>query len=480
MRVMLVLPPDVSFVEPFKSSPKKPPLLDWGFPIGLGYIAAVLKQNGFTVSILDSSLFDWRLSMDGLIAEIKRFNPDVVGISCLTHLLKSALELAAKIKQHDKQTKVIFGGPHATYDYAGLLSLDFIDYAVVGEGEYTFLELCEKIKKHESTEDIKGIAYRDGNKRIIKTPGRPLIEDLDSLPFPARELVDFSRYVQYFGILEKNVSIVSSRGCTNRCVFCASAHFFGKWRPRSPENIIAEIKWIFANYPKAASFTFMDDDFTGDRQRTLRFCALLKAAGLHKHRWMCQSRVDQIDEEIAHALRSAGCAMVYLGIESGSPEILKNINKRISLEQARKAVAIIRAAKMDAYAFFMIGHPGETRETIRITRKFVRELKASESGVGIAWVYPGTKLEQLQPVKNWQEYIYTPEVTSPSFFAHPCIPSFLPEGFTREELKAACARFRRGLVPLYFLRRVRDFICRLRVEPKRTLRQFRGLLLTRS
>jgi len=480
MRVMLVLPPDVRCIEPFRSSPKKPPLLDWGFPIGLGYIAAVLKQNGFTVSILDGSFFDWRLSMDGVIAEVKRFKPDVIGISCLTHLLKSSLELAARIKQYNKGIKVIFGGPHATYDYADLLSLECIDYVVIGEGEYTFLELCKKIKGREPVEGVRGIAYRNEAGRPLKTEPRPLIENLDSLPFPARELLDFNRYIQFFGILGRSVSIVSSRGCTNRCAFCASAHLFGRWRPRSPENIIAEIKWIIGNYPGAGSFTFMDDDFTGDKQRTLRLCALLRAEGLHRYKWMCQSRVDQIDEEVARALKTAGCAMVFLGIESGSPEILGNINKRITLEQARKAVSILSVEKIDTYAFFMVGHPGETRQTIQATRRFIRELKPSEAGISIAWVYPGTRLEQLQPVKSWRQYLYEPEISRPSLFAHPCIPSFIPDGLTREALKQACFELRRGLIPLYLYRRARDFTRRFISNPGKAVSRLRGNLLGRN
>lgn len=467
MKVMLIFPPNVDVINPFKSSKRKPSPLIWGFPLGLGYLSAVLKQEGFVVSILDACLDT--IPIKGIINEIKRYEPDLVGIGSLTHILRTSIELAKEIKEYNENIRVVFGGPHATYDYENLLSLGFIDYIVLGEGEYTFLELCEKIKRNESVDEIRGIVFRDNGGKIKRTAFRPFVENLDSLPLPARELLDFRRYIKSYGVLEKSVDVMSSRGCTNRCVFCSSSHLFGRWRPRSPENIVMEIKTLIEKYPEIKSINFMDDDFTVDKQRVIKLCSLLIDSGLNKYGWVCLARVDQLDEEMVWSMKAAGCKRIHLGIESGSLQILKNINKRISLEQARKAVDLLTGAKIEAYSFFMIGNPGETKRTIELTRRFARELKSANTGFFITQIFPGTKLEQLQPVKNWAEYIYEPEIEQPSIFTHPCIPNFIPEGLTRETLKKFCRNITREFIFLHFFRRHRLFIRKFFVEPKSTI-----------
>ena len=465
MRILLIFPPNVDAVEPFKSAQVKPPGLLWGFPLGLGYLAAVLKECGFDVSIIDAC-FD-SIPVEEIINRTKEYGPDLVGIGSLTHVLRSSIELARKIKENNKNIKIVFGGPHATYDYNNLLQFDFIDYIVLGEGERTFLELCEKLNRSERIDEISGIAFRD--KGVVKKNAyRPLVENLDSLPFPARGLLDFNRYIKSYGVLEHSVDVLSSRGCTNRCVFCSSGHLFGRWRSRSPENIIAEIKLLVKTYPGIKSINFMDDNFTADKQRVIKLSNLLISNKLHGYKWVCLARVDQLDEEMLYIMKSAGCERIHLGIESGSPQILKNINKCISLEQARDAVRLLLKAKIEAYSFFMIGHPGETKETIEITKKFAKELKSSNTGFFITQIFPGTRLEQLQPVKNWSEYMYEPEVERPSIFTHPCVPNFIPEGFNREMLKKICADVTKQFIAVHFLRRFGSSIKKFITEPKAT------------
>jgi radical SAM superfamily enzyme YgiQ (UPF0313 family) len=477
MRILLIFPPNVDAVEPFKSSRVKPPPLMWGYPLGLGYLAAVLKRKGFEVSIVDAC-FDG-LTMDETLARVKEYKPDLVGIGSLTHVLKSSIELARKIKLFDPQIKVVFGGPHATYDWDNLLKLDFIDYIVIGEGEETFSELCSRLKERAPVDQVQGIAYRATSGERKKTQFRPLIEDLDKLPFPERELVDFRKYIKSYGVLEKSVDVMSSRGCTNRCVFCSSSHLFGRWRTRSPENIICELKELISKYPEIRSINFMDDDFTADKGRVLKLCGLLVAEGLNKYNWVCLARVDQLDEEMVRAMRSAGCRRVHLGIESGSPEILKNINKRISLDQARTAVRLLTKAGIEAYSFFMVGHPGETQESIRLTKKFAKELKSANTGFFVTQVFPGTRLEELQPVADWLGYVYEPEVRNPSIFTHPCVPNFIPEGFTRESLKKICGSITRELILMHFAKRSPLFIKKFFTEPKNTMDYISGVFLRR-
>jgi anaerobic magnesium-protoporphyrin IX monomethyl ester cyclase len=468
MKILLIFPPNVEVVEPFKSAKRKPPALLWGFPLGLGYLAAVLRKNGFDVSVLDSCIE--KMDIDSIMRRIKELKPQVIGIGSLTHLLKSSVELASRIRRFDNGIKIIFGGPHATYDFEKLLRLECIDYIVIGEGEQTFLELCDKIKDNEPVNTVKGIAFKKDDGTVQKTPARPLIEDLDSLPYPARDLLDFTKYIKSYGVLEKSVDILSSRGCTNRCVFCSSSHLFGRWRPRSVENIVSEIKELLRQYPVIKSINFMDDDFTVDKQRVLNFCNTMIAEGLNKLSWVCLARVDQLDEEMVRAMKAAGCVRVHLGIESGSPQILKNINKRISLQQAYESVRILSRAKIEAYSFFMFGHPGETAETVRMTRRFAQSLPSANTGFFVTQIFPGTRLAELQPVDDWVGYLYRPEVQQPSIFTHPCVPNFIPEGFSRESLKRICANVTRQFIFLHFLKRGPLFVKKIITEPKESLR----------
>jgi anaerobic magnesium-protoporphyrin IX monomethyl ester cyclase len=354
--------------------------------------------------------------------------------------------LSKEIKQYNSNSRIILGGPHATFDYKSLLSFDFIDYVVLGEAEFTFLELCQRIRDNKPINDIRGLAYRD-NGEVKANLFRPLIDNLDSLPSPARDLVEFQNYIQSYGVLEKSVDVMSSRGCTNCCVFCSSASFFGRWRARSPENIIHEIEDLIQKYPIIKSINFLDDSFTADKSRVIRLCKLLIDHKLARLDWVCLSRVDQLNEEVIEAMKSAGCVRVHLGIESGSETILKNINKRISLSSAKNAVKLLSKAGIESYSFFMVGHPGETKETINSTRMVAKEIKSTYSSFFVSQIFPGTGLEQLQPVECWAEYIYEPEILYPSIFTHPCVPNYIPKGFTRETLKKICSALTKELIP---------------------------------
>ena len=477
MKVMLIFPPNVEVIEPFKSAKRKPPKLLWGFPLGIGYLGSVLRQKGFNVSILDSCFEG--MHMDDIVNKVEEFKPAVVGIGCLTHILKTSVVLAKAIKKRDENIKVVFGGPHATYDYENLLKMNALDWVVIGEGENTFTELCEKIKNGQSVDNVKGIAFRDCDGNIKKTALRPLIEDLDNVPFPARDLVDFGKYIKSYGVLEKSVDIMSSRGCVNRCIFCSSSHLFGKWRTRSSQDIIAEISELVEKYPEIKSVNFMDDDFTANKQRVMELCNLLISTGLNRLNWVCLARGDQLDEEMVHSMKLAGCLRVHLGIESGSPEILKNINKRISLQQARSAVKLLSREKIEAFSFFMVGHPGETKQTIALTKRFAHELKSANTGFFISQVFPGTALARLQPIRDWVSYVYEPEINNPSIFTHPCIPNFIPAGFTRESLKKICAGITKQFIFLHFVRRAPLFLKKLIIEPKETFKYIMDVFFTK-
>lgn len=431
MKVLLIFPPNINVIEPFRSMKVIPTRLALGFPLGLGYLAAVLEQNKIEVSLFDCCFVD--VPMDLIKKRIEEFHPDVVGICTYTSVAKTAVKIAEVTKEIDKDIIVVAGGPHATYEYENLLRNYPIDFVVLGEGELTFLELLKSLQSREKDfHSVKGISYLEENKIVI-TDKRPLIEDLDALPFPARHLVDFDKYIR-MDILPNMATIFSSRGCSHRCAFCSSGHFFGKWRPRSPENVIEEIKYLIRQYNKIQSLYFYDDNFTYNKERVMKLCDLFIKNGLNKFMWACMARVDQVDLEMLKMMKKAGCEKISYGIESGSAEILKNIHKAISFEEAKIAIKWTNEARIKSLGFFMIGNPGETTDTINESVRFAKKLAVTSTLWIIAQVYPGTELARKSPAINFTEYLYEPEIHHPEPFIHPTTYVFENPGLDRKKL----------------------------------------------
>lgn len=352
----MIYPPNVNVIEPFRSQQRQPAPLISEFPLGLGYIAAVLEQNGFEVEMIDACLEN--LSIKAIKERIERLAPDVVGISMLAAIARTAVAIAQATKEVDSHIPVVVGGPHATFAYRNLLENYPIDYVVMGEGEETMLKLMQALRDRREVEKIKGLAFRQ-TQDITVTPPRPPITNLDRLPFPARHLVDYNKYLSHGRPAES----MGSRGCSYRCAYCVSPRLFGRWRGRSIANIIDELDFLKKHYPKIKSFIFWDDIFTFNRDRTIKLCQALIERGLNHYSWECLARIDQIDSEMLNLMAKAGCTRIKYGIESGSSEILKRIHKNIDLNVAEKAFELTRKAGIEAISFFMIGNPGETMET---------------------------------------------------------------------------------------------------------------------
>lgn len=433
MKVLLILPPDNNLVEPFVSMGKTSTSLIWGFPIGLGYLASYLKKAGHTPVIMDC--LKATDSLSEIQKKIKKINPDIVGINVMTPTARGAVAVAKAVKEINKKIPVVGGGPHATFDYDNLLKNYDFDYIVIGEGEITFLELVNTLAKKRKNliKNISGITYKENNK-IIKTSPRSLINNIDEIPFPARNLVHFEDYITD-NLLPRAIEIMGSRGCSHRCIFCSSSHLFGRWRARTPENIVKEMKYLIKKYPQVRSFLFYDDNFTLSKDRVIKFCNLLIKEGLNKYSWDCLGRADQVTEEMLLLMEKAGCKKISYGIESGSPEILKTINKRLNLETARKTIQLTKKIGIEALAFMMIGNPGETRQTIKESICYAKSLHASSTLWSIAQIYPGTELNKMQPVGDFINYLYEPELRNPHPFTNSVIAVFENKGLGREELK---------------------------------------------
>jgi len=373
-------------------------------PLGLAYIAAVLKKNNFEVKILEANALD--LDHSQIEKEIENYSPDVVGITSTTSLIEEAHELAMLCK---KEIKVIIGGIHASsMPQETLEKFERFDYLVRGEGEFAMLEFV----RGENISKIKGLSYRK-NGKIIHNTERELNDKLDELPFPARELLPMNKYFSAGSKQKPSDYILSSRGCPYQCLFCADHLVHGRrFRFRSPENIIAEVEEIYKN--GARDWDFVDDNFTLFIERVEKFCDLMIEKGLNKKMsWRCSNgiRVDRINPELLRKMKNAGCYMVSLGIESGNEEILKKMKKSIDLEKVRTAVKWCKEAGIETRGLFMFGNFGEDEKTMQDTINFAKSLDLDTATFHITIPFPNTdywkiiKEEGEIYPKSYRDYI---------------------------------------------------------------------------
>ncbi len=403
MRVLLALPPDVHELEIYKIAGMNAP------PLGLAYIAAVLERAGHEVRIIDSPTL--RVTMDRFLSMVREFKPDVVGISLQTPLAPKGYRVAKRLKEEFPDIILVAGGPHATYMVDEALSNGF-DVVVKFEGEYTTLELINALERHglspEVLKQIRGIAFRDREGRIVETPRREFIENLDELPFPARHLLPMDKYT-VFGKSIRAAHVMASRGCPYGCVFCSTSYFWGRRiRFRSATNVADEVELLVERYG-AKYVIFTDDELTSSRKFVYDLVNEFKQRKLDVV-FTCGARVNHMDREFMKFLVDNGCVGLYFGVESGSQRILDLIRKRITLDQARKVFEWAKELKAFAVASFIIGFPWETIEDVEKTIRLSIELDPSYAQFTVATPYPGTPLfyyaleHNLIEDWNWEHY----------------------------------------------------------------------------
>lgn len=356
-------------------------------PIGLGYIAAVLKQDGHNVRIMDAAAY----SLKKIERLIQDANPQIVGLTCWTVERGQTFKVAKLIKESVPRAKIIVGGQHATAFPEHMFKLAHADVVVLGEGERTISELVRCIEEGRDISDVKGIVYQKEREAIYTAP-RELIEDLDKVPFPMYDDFELNKYG---GLPERKTlttAIVSSRGCPYNCIFCSSAVFWKKrWRPRSSENVLAEVEWLYEDY-NVRSFIFFDDFFFLNKDRAIEICKGIIDRKLEVD-WVAEGRVNLVDSELLKWMKEAGCYRIDYGVESGSPKILKNINKKISIEQIKNAFDLTHEFGIKPVAYLMVGNPGETVETIGETLQLMQQIKPHYTNTGgILWILPNTEI----------------------------------------------------------------------------------------
>ena len=347
-------------------------------PTDLLYLAAIAEQCGFEAKVKDYSLGG------DFIADIKEFKPEYIVANIATPTFKSDMEAVAAAKAISPELiTIVKGAPFLTYNDNVIYENPFVDYVIMGEPELTLKEILDGVPNNE----ILGICYKE-NMQGIKNEPRPFNENLDSLPFPARHLIDNNIYRRPDNNKVQAV-IKVSRGCPFHCFFCLATPVSGsKVRMRTAENIIAEIKECVEKYG-IKNFLFWSDIFNIDRNYTINLCKKIIDSKLNIT-WSANTRADTIDEEMAKLMYQSGCRLVSIGIESGSQEILDKIGKRTNLNQIRNTVKIIKKNKIKIYNYFVLGLPWETEETAKATIDFAIELDSDYASFYTATPLPGT------------------------------------------------------------------------------------------
>lgn len=419
-------------------------------PLGLAYIAAILRDNHYSVSIIDAATEGWRnikkfdekrdyngLDYEQIKMKIKRRAPQVVGITITFTIQKdSAFKVASIVKAINRKIIVIVGGPHVSVRPEECALNPNIDFAVMGEGEATIPELLKKLEKKADINQLKrtkGIAFKT-KQGVYVAPRRPLIQDLDPLPLPARDLLPMKTYFEAAKSKRANrdlnkpwATLITSRGCPFNCVFCSVHIAMGRqWRGRSPENIIEELKYLIKKYG-IKQIDFEDDNMSWNKKRMEQICDLIIRNNL-KFEWYTPNgiRADTLDEPLLRKMRAAGCKELWFSPESGSQRVVDEIiGKHLDLKYVAKMVVACKKIGISSNCFFVIGLPGETKAEIKKTISFAQKLGrlgADNCLFSIATPLYGTRLydqaveKGLFSKKSDQELMYDTPLLQTSEF----------------------------------------------------------------
>lgn len=363
-------------------------------PLGLGYLASFLRKNGYKVSIFDGSL------KNALIKDfsqaVSEYEPDLIGISVLTRGHNQIKCIIKALKQEFKKIPIVIGGCQVSADPRAVLKDLKADFAVIGEGEITFLELIKAIEiNNKNFKEINGIAFKNPAGKIIITKSRELINDLDSIPFLAWDLMPPKQY-RIVPILVPArglpiAPIFTSRGCPYNCSFCASqVTWTRRIRFRSPENVVAEIKML-KNKFGVREIHFSDDNFTIDIKRAEKICDIMIDEKINLP-WQCPNgvRIDRLTLPLLEKMKQAGCYALGLGIESGNQTVLNKNNKNLNLKVVPQVLENLKKVGIQSYGFFILGLPGDSKESMEQTINFALKNSFDRAWFNIFTPYPGS------------------------------------------------------------------------------------------
>ena len=425
-------------------------------PLGIAYIASVLEQDGFDVSIIDSLVMG---ATHSWIREfMEREKPEMVGIAATILQVESADLVAKNAKEISPNSVVVIGGPHvATMPERVVREGRYYDLGVTGEAEYTFREIARKIRSKDfNFAGVQGCYAKKKDGSISFGGVRPYIADLNELPFPARHLLPPLSVYTPSPITYRKFPVgtmMSSRGCPAQCTFCDRS-VFGNWtRQRDYMNVVDEMQELVEVYG-AKEIKFYDDTFTINQKRVIQICDEIKRRKLDVT-WSCLTRVANVNKEILDAMHSAGCWHLLYGIENGNQHMLDYIKKGTNLDQIRKAVKWGKEAGINIRGSFICGLPGETKETIETTVKFALSLGLDEANFYTLALYPGNELYHMMKKEgkirheNYEDY-------NPLAYDDGAVLAYVPDGMDEKELKQMIKRAHRRFYfrPTYVARQV--------------------------
>lgn len=448
MKVLLIYPP-IKNEEVYSKYSIAAPCLP---PLGICYLARYLLNANYEVEIIDCVVE--RLSFDELKRKIICYAPNIVGVSSTTVAFYHAKKVISLVKSINQEIITILGGAHITAcQEETMKECNDLDIGVIGEGEQTLLEVIRKIENNQSLHSVLGIMYRD-NGKVMRTTQRLAIQDLDQIPFPARELLpklNFYRHTAYRGKENKFIAtMVTSRGCPFNCTYCDQSIFGRNWRKHSADYVFSEMKYLKEVFG-VEFISIEDDNFLLFKPRVEEICKKIIAHSLEIN-WTCLGRVNNVDDNILRLMKNAGCESIYVGLESGVPRILELINKNISIKEMNEGIKKIKANGLKVIGSFIFGIPSETKEEMQQTLDYALSLPLDGVSFFIFTPYPNTKLRDMafqygKVSSNWQDYA-----------GHPSFLPYIPNSMSDDELldfqQKAYKRFL--LRPSYIYRYLRD------------------------
>ncbi|MBN1355652.1 radical SAM protein [bacterium] len=367
------------------------------FPFAMAYATAQLQRNGYRARLLDAVALEMDTSQT--LDEIHRFQPGLVVIETSTPSVAMDLEFARLVRGR-LDSEIVYSGPHATALPEEVLEEGPGIAVLRGEYDFTLLELAEALKNQRSLKDIEGISWRDG-EMVRNNPDRPLIQDLDALPYPVRDELPMNRYTDPSCKLYPNVSIITSRGCPFKCIFCLESTVLfhsPSFRRRDPDKVVDEMEFVVQNYD-AREIYFDDSSFTADVNHARAVSRAIIDRGL-KIAWSCMADA-RVDYDTLKMMRQSGCTGLKYGVETADPDLMKTIRKKLDLERVRRFADDCRKLGLYTHGTFMFGLPGETRRSIERTLEFAFSLNCTTAQFSVATPFPGTEFYEMAKRNGW-------------------------------------------------------------------------------
>jgi radical SAM superfamily enzyme YgiQ (UPF0313 family) len=369
-------------------------------PLGMVYLAALLRDKGYDASFIDANIM--QLSKDEIIKNLNELKPEYVLYNAITDNLQDTLAWIREIKK-DYNKPVIIGGPHMEIYPKETLTHECLDYGVVGDGWETLPELLDSLEQGKDLTEVKGLVFRKDGE-VVVTEERPKTVSLEDVPFPARDLLPNERYDTILSKARPITIMITALGCPFRCTYCCTDT---NLRARSAEHIIAEVEECINKYG-IKEIEFYDETFTVNKKKMGRFLDLVEEKGL-KFYWSVRTRVDCVDKDLLLRMAKNGCIRINFGIESGDEDVLKAINRNMSIDTIKEAVKWSKAAGIMTFGFFMVGLPQDTKESIERTLKLMLELDLDFMQLNKFTMLPHSKIYEDYKQETgrdfWREYV---------------------------------------------------------------------------